>query len=192
MLASLHIMINHSQLIMYLPSVERPGHIWGDAELDQGFAWSPGIVSLGVPEHAFICLVQIDVVRDFELSSDAISCVRVPFEIDKSPVFVGSVYHYDPVYVESGKYSLYYEAFPGQGTARIGNCGQMEVVEISNILKISLVPNGGDAFEVLKAGGRVQSNKVLSRLSEIARAIGRYHYPENHTAAGHNTETARS
>lgn len=168
MLASLSVMINYGQLVIYLPSVKRPGHLWGDNELKQGFAWSPGIVSLAVPEHAFICLVEVDIARDFKLSGDAICCLRVPFDIFETPVYVGSIFNYDPVKIENGKYSLIYEVLPGRGTWEIDSDGVKEKGENSYVLKIWLVPSDDGSFEILKAGGPIQTDQVLSRLSDLA------------------------
>lgn len=168
MIASLNVLINYSQLILYLPSIERPGHVWGDAELDQGFAWSPGIVSFSVPEHAMVCTVEIDTVSAFNMSADAISCVRVPFKVDESPLFVGSVFFYDPVDLGFGDYSLYYEVIPGSGTAKISNGTQDEIFNIDYVLKVSFLEENDGDFEILKSGGAVHSDKVLSRLSELA------------------------
>ena len=168
MIASLNVLINYSQLILYLPSSERPGHVWGEAELVQGFAWSPGIVSLSVPEHAMVCAVGIEAVSSFKMSPDAISCIRVPFTVDENPVFAGSVFFYEPVDIEFGNYSLYYEVIPGIGTAKINDGSQDQVFDIDYILKISLAQEPDSDFKILKAGGAVHSDKVLSRLSELA------------------------
>jgi hypothetical protein len=168
MLASLSVMINYSQLVIYQPFVQRPGHVWGDSELDQGFAWSPGIVSLGVPEHAFICLVEIETTNDFKLSDDAISCLRVPFDVSENPVNVGSVFFYDPVEIDKGPYSLIYEVLPGRGTWEIEENGQKETGENSYVLKLWLVPGENETFEILKVGGAIHTDKVLSRLSSLA------------------------
>jgi Competence protein J (ComJ) len=167
MLASLDVLINYSQLILYQPSIERPGHVWGDAELDQGFAWSPGIVSFGVPEHALVCRVEISIASSFEISADAISCLRVPFSIDESTTYVGSVFHYNSVKIDFGKYALFYEVLPGSGTATIENAGQTETVELSFVLKLCFVPDRSDTFEIVRSGGAVHSDKVLSRLSDL-------------------------
>lgn len=168
MIASLNVMINYSQLIMYLPSIERPGHVWGDAELDQGFAWSPGIVSFSVPEHAMVCAVEIEAVSSFKMSLDAISCIRIPFTVDENPVFVGSVFFYDSVDIAFGEYGLFYEVIPGKGTAKINDGSQDQIVDIDYVLKISLVEGAEIDFEILKSGGAVHSDKVLRRLSELA------------------------
>ncbi|MHC1550371.1 competence protein ComJ [Phyllobacterium sp. K27] len=168
MLTSLSVMINYGQLIIYLPSVKRPGHLWGENELKQGFAWSPGIVSLAVPEHAFICLVEIEIANDFKLSLDAISCLRVPFDISETPVNVGSIFHYDQITIEQNKYSLIYEVLPGRGTWEIDENGEKEQGENSYVLKIWLIPGEDDSFEILKTGGAVETDKILSRLTELA------------------------
>ena len=168
MLASLNIMINYSQLILYLPSIQKPGHLWTDPEFNQGFAWSPGIVSFGVPEDAFVCDVEIDVKGAFTLSPDAISCIQVPFDINESPLQVGSVFFYDPVDVPKAKYSLFYEVLPGarriwemevDGTQQSGN--------VDYILKLWFVPDESNHYEIIKMGGAVRSDKVLERVSPI-------------------------
>lgn len=168
MLASLSVMINYGQLILYLPSVERPGHVWGEPELQQGFAWSPGIVSLGIPEHAFICTVEIDVVEAFTPSPDAISCLRVPFNLYATPVQVGSVFEYEPVDVPKGRYSLICEVLPGQGIWEIETGEEKEIGDIDHVIKLWFVPGETDVFEILKTGGAVYSGKVLSRFTELA------------------------
>ncbi|MEF2074919.1 competence protein ComJ [Consotaella aegiceratis] len=167
MLASLDVMISYGQLVIYLPSIQHPGHLWSDDELDQGFAWSPGIVSLGVPEHAFICLVNIDVANDFKLASNAISCLRVPFDIFETPVYVGSIYHYEAVKIKNGRYQLFYEVLPGQGTWEIYSNGKKDQGKYSYILNIVLVPGENDYFEILKVGGSIHTDKFLSRLSNL-------------------------
>lgn len=168
MLASLSIMINYGQLILYLPSVERPGHLWGDPELQQGFAWSPGIVSLGVPEHAFICTIEVEMTAAFTLSPDAISCLRVPFNVTETPVQVGSVFEYQPVNIQKGPYSLFYEVLPGRGTWEIEEDGEKESGDVDYVIKLWFVPDETDEFEILKTGGAVHTDKVLSRLTKLA------------------------
>lgn len=168
MLASLNVLINYGQLILYLPSVDRPGHLWGEPEMQQGFAWSPGIVSFGVPEHAFICTVEIEMVDAFRTSPDAISCLRVPFDVSETPVQIGSIFEYEPVDIPTGAYSLMCEVLPGRGTWEIDTDDQKEIGDIDHVIKISLARGDSDIFEVLKTGGAVFSDKVLSRLCALA------------------------
>ncbi|MDK4706611.1 competence protein ComJ [Rhizobium sp. CNPSo 4062] len=168
MLATFSVMINYGQLIVYLPSVNRPGHIWGDDELDQGFAWSPGIISLGVPEHAFICRVDVEIISTFSVSPDAISCLRVPFNIHETPVYIGSVFYYESVNIDNGPYSLIYEVLPGEGTWEIESAGKKEYGENSYAIKLCLIPGEDDRFEIIKPGGAIHTHKILSRLSKLA------------------------
>lgn len=168
MLSSLSVMINYGQLILYLPSVERPGHVWGEPELQQGFAWSPGIVSFGIPEHAFICTVEIEVVDTFSLSPDAISCLRVPFDVCEAPVQIGSVFAYDAVDIPMGRYSLICEILPGYGTWEIETDGEKESGDIDYVINLRFMTGESDLFDILKAGGAVHSDKILNRLSGLA------------------------
>jgi hypothetical protein len=168
MLISLNMMINYGQIILYFPSVERPGHQWGDAEQLQGFAWSPGIVSLAVPEHAFMCIVNIDIVSDYQLDPGAISAIRVPFEINETPVFVGSIFHYDEVDLAPDKYSMFAELLPGVGTWEIDSDGVKEQGEFDYIVNLKFVSDKSNSFEILQTGGAVNSDRVLSRLTELA------------------------
>lgn len=168
MLASFNVMINYGQLILYLPFVKRPGHMWAEPELEQGFAWSPGIVSFGVPEHAFVCTVEIELTDAFNLSADAICGLQVPFDVTETPVQVGSIFEYEAVDIEKGKYSLVYEVLPGRGTWEIEVEGEKESGDVDYVIKLWLLPSDLNVFEVLKVGGPVHSDKILSRLTDLA------------------------
>lgn len=112
---SFDLAVSHGQLIVGLPAVERPGHRWEEDHLRQGFAWSSGLVSLAVPEHAEICRVRVGLVRDHEVAANCISSVRVPFDVTAGPVRVGSVFEAEEVDVPRGLYTLFFEVLPGEG-----------------------------------------------------------------------------
>lgn len=157
------VMVNYGQVTVHLPSIERPGHEWGDAELEQGFAWSPGIVSLGVPEHCEDCRVEVLVAPAATLSPDAISAVSVPFTIPASPILVGSVFHFDEVAIAPGDYTLVTEILPVTGDADTDS-----EYEPSHLLRLHFSPGGDGAPAILKAGGAVRSERVLAERSALA------------------------
>lgn len=166
MIAALDIQINYGQLVLYLPSVERPGHRWEDDHLRQGFCWSPGIVSFSVPEHAEMCRVTIDLLPGYTPAFDAISAVRVPFAVTESPAMLGSVFHYDEVDIPRGSYELVFEARPGEGSYRLDDIE--EEIPYSYGLRLIFIPAASPTFRILKAGGPVTSRDVLRETAELA------------------------
>ncbi|MGU3494787.1 competence protein ComJ [Xanthobacteraceae bacterium A53D] len=167
-IAAFDLMVNYGQIIVHLPSVERPGHAWGDAELAQGFAWSPGLASFGVPHHAFMCRVNVSVAPAHTLAADAISSVRVPFAVTDGPVMVGSVFHYDPVDLPTGRYALVFETTPGVGTYRFEDEGEIIEGDYDFTAHLVFMPDQAEVFEILKMGGTVESDRVLSSLTATA------------------------
>lgn len=91
---------------------------WTDQHTAQGFAWSPGGVSFGVPGDAGASRLDVFRATAFTLDPMCLWAVQVPFEIKSGEFMVGSVIDPERVHVERGRYELNFLARPGQGDVR--------------------------------------------------------------------------
>ncbi|ONG45015.1 hypothetical protein BKE38_26970 [Pseudoroseomonas deserti] len=165
---SFDLAVSHSQVIIHLPTVERPGHRWEEDHLRQGFAWSEGLVSLAVPEHAEICRVRVEIVEEHAVPADCLSCVRVPFEVTAGPLSIGSVFEAEEVEIPLDRYALIFTVRPGEGRWTLELDGETESGEYSDLLEVTLIPTADPSFAILRAGGGVQVDRVLREDAETA------------------------
>jgi hypothetical protein len=161
-------MLNYGQVTISLPSVERPGHLWEEGHLRQGFAWSDGLASFGVPEHAETCRMDVRLVSDHEVDPRCISSVCVPFDAREGRALIGSVFGAEEVELPPGRYQLIFDVMPGEGTWSLEEDGQSISGEYSYLITIGFRPSAAPGFAILKAGGAVQSETVLSTRADHA------------------------
>jgi len=132
----------------------RPVLRWTDEHVAQGFAWSPRAVSFGVPDHDGKCLVQVTATPRVSIEPEALWAVRVPFDVPGGSLTIGSVAADYEVNVPTGKYSLAFEALPGD-TAK-GH-------HYTFVFKLTFCTEPHPDFEILKQGRELTTNKVLRK-----------------------------
>lgn len=153
-LADFPIGIDYTQVLVVTASHPRPGLLWTDDHVAQGFAWSEGLASFGVPDHDGLCRLQLEAAEAIALAPDAISAVQVPFTIVEA-IELGSVFERRKAELPLGAYALIFQILPGDDTAAF-------------ILRLTFVPAENPDFAILKPGGDITATTVLRRDAELA------------------------
>lgn len=143
--------ILYGQVQVFRAGLSNPGSMWSDEHVAQGFAWRPGTVSFGVPDHDGECLLRARVIDGpFRLDDGALWAVAVPFR-STGAVEVGGILSTHTLEVPAGAYRLAFQALPGSGGHAF-------------ILDVVLSPDADAGFEILRVGGGgVTVDRVLRR-----------------------------
>lgn len=160
MSTSFPVSVDYTQVFALLSSLERPGLLWTDDHVAQGFAWNPGIACFGVPDHDGECLIEFDPAATAASLAVETSlwAIAVPFEADGSELMVGTLMDDRPFALAGGLYRLVFEAHAGRtegGTA------------YTYILSFKFIRAEHAGFEILKQGP-LGSGKVLLTSAEQA------------------------
>lgn len=161
-LAEIPVVIDYGQIFVFVPSVPRVGLLWTDDHVKQGFAWAPGIVCLGVSDHDGYDLIRVETSTDKSVAPEAFWAIRIPFEVERAGVQVGTVGVDHDVPVPEGKYSLIFEALPGQGL--IDEQGE----EYTYVLHLKFCRDPRPDFEIIKKGSELGTDKVLQPRADYA------------------------
>lgn len=154
MIDSFPVLVDYTQILVHVASHPKPGLSWTDEHVAQGFAWSEGIVSFGVPDHDGECLLNILETISEDLEANAIWAVKVPFQVNET-LKIGTVFDTRSVNIPQGSYNLIFEAILGRdGYAFIIN------------LKFFAVDS--PSFSILKQGGELSTNIILRQDADIA------------------------
>ncbi len=150
--------VNHTQVFAFRRHLERPGLLWTNEHVAQGFAWSPGIACFGVPDHDGECLLELDTAATAaSLAVDtSLWAIAVPFDTDETEVQVGTILDDRTFPLGPGRFRLVFEAHAPRtvsGTA------------YAYLLRFSFIPTEAAEFEILKQGP-LESATVLSRTAE--------------------------
>ena len=148
MLASFALTIMYTQVTVATPGAETALD-WTDDHVAQGFSWTPGYVSFGVPDHDGTCVIEVEDARRANVSPDALWAVRVPFAVGVEPLAIGTLFDERPVAVPSGRHGLVFQAFPGTEP------------DVAFVLRLTFGPAGRPAFAVLKTGDVLTTTAVL-------------------------------
>ncbi|PYF07470.1 competence protein J (ComJ) [Rhodobacter viridis] len=147
--------VDYTQILVYGISHPSPSLLWTDEHVAQGFAWSEGLVSFGVPDHDGQCRLQV--VEEDSPGPDpaALWAVQVPFAVNE-PLAIGSVFETREVQVPLGPHALVFEGMAG-------------TEDDAYFLRLRFVPMQRPGFAVLKTGPGVTSPVVLRDDAEIAQ-----------------------
>ena len=151
--------VDYGQILVFVRGLPRPGLLWTPDHVAQGFAWAPGIVSFGVPDHDGESLIQVKVASDIAIEPRALWAIRVPFEIPALPLQIGTVGDMAAVNVPQGSYSLVFEVLPGHTVN--------EPVE-GFLLRLTFSADPDPDFEILRKGGDLTTDRVLRRDAQHA------------------------
>lgn len=155
MLADFPVTIQYAQVLVQSESRAAAGLLWTDEHVAQGFAWSEGLVSFGVPDHDGTSRIEVELARDAVLNPRALWAVQVPFRVT-GPLQIGTLFDTRGVTVPNGGYDLTYQAFPGaEGHAYV--------------LRLTFSQSAAPAFRILKTGGDITADTILRRDAEAAR-----------------------
>ncbi|MGL4968302.1 MAG: competence protein ComJ [Inquilinus sp.] len=159
MLAELAVMVDYGQVLIFVQGLPRPGLLWTPDHVAQGFAWAPGIVSFGVPDHDGESLIQVEVASDMPLDVEALWAIRVPFKVPTPLLHIGTVGAMEDVHVPQGSYSLVFEAFPGT---------IVKEHDYGFVLRLAFCADPDPDFEILRKGGDLTTDRVLRRDAQHA------------------------
>ncbi len=139
------ILINYTQVCVYLLDRADADLLWTDEHVAQGFSWVPGNVAFGVPDHDGECWMEINIAANVsdvraETSSWAI---EVPFDVGTSEVRIGTLFNDKRFDLPRGPYRLIFEAHPGQ--TRNG-------IPYAYLLRVLLMSDHQQNFLILKQG----------------------------------------
>ena len=106
--------IDYGQIIVHREHLPRPGLLWTDQHVAQGFAWSDGIVAFGVPDCDGMCRIEVDVAPQhaFHSSDATLWAIAVPFDATEPGLQIGPVVRTRPFTIAPGRYQLTFEALP--------------------------------------------------------------------------------
>jgi len=157
LLADFPVVINYTQVLVRSGEEAPAGLLWTDAHVDQGFAWSEGLVSFGVPDHDGNARMEVELVAPDAPLPDpgALWAVQVPFEV-AGPVEIGSILELRNIAVPAGRYDLVFQAFEGAG-------------DDAYVLRVTFAPNADPGFRILRPGGDVVTTTVLREDAEALR-----------------------
>ncbi len=155
MLADFTLTVLYTQVVVHVAGLDRPGLLWTDDHVAQGFAWAEGIASFGVPDHDGECELQVETAEAVSVDPQALWALRVPFRVPSTtPLQIGTITDMRPVTVPPHEYSLVFQAFAGRTEA------------IAYILRMSFAKDAHPDFEILKKGDGLTTDKVLRRDAE--------------------------
>ncbi len=81
LLADFPVVINYTQVLVRSGEEAPAGLLWTDAHVDQGFAWSEGLVSFGVPDHDGNARMEVELVAPDAPLPDEVAAGREPLRI---------------------------------------------------------------------------------------------------------------
>lgn len=152
MLAEFFLTVLYTQIIVAVPGTTTSGLQWTDDHVAQGFAWSPGFVSFGVPDHDGQVRVTVQCSDAFKVGDDTLWAVQTPLDVNASPVAVGTIGNEHAVAVPLGRYNLVFEA-----RSPISDEGG----DIAYDLRLHLIETPAPGFAILKQGDELETARVL-------------------------------
>ena len=81
MIAEFFLTVLYSQITVAAPEAAAHGLLWSDDHVAQGFAWSPGFVSFGVPDHDGQVKVMVRRSHGFQPTAQTLWAVQTPFDV---------------------------------------------------------------------------------------------------------------
>jgi hypothetical protein len=154
MLAEFDLTVDYGQIFVLRPSLANSILQWTEEHVAQGFAWSPNAVSFGVPDHDGECLVQVKTVPRVSIEPQALWAVRVPLDLPSASLTIGSVAVDHEVNVPAGKYSLVFEALPGDIA---------KDHDYAFVFRLKFCTDPHPDFEILKQGRELTTNRILRK-----------------------------
>lgn len=157
MLADFPVTIDYTQIVVEIGDQPAPGLLWTDDHVAQGFAWSQGLVSFGVPDHDGGSRLQVELSPDAALDPQALWAVQVPFRVT-GPLRIGNIFDPTPVAVPMGHYIVTYQGLADP--------------DYAYLLRLSFTADDAPGFRILKRGGDITADQVLRRDAEPAFPAG--------------------
>lgn len=153
MIAEFFLTVLYSQITIAAPDAAARGLLWTDKHVAQGFAWSPGFVSFGVPDHDGQVKVVVQGSPAFQPTAQTLWAVQTPFDVSASLVEVGTVGSGQGVGIPAGRYNLVFEVrSPASATSS----------DIAYVVHLHFIETPAPSFAILKQGDELETDRVLS------------------------------
>ncbi len=150
----------YTQVIAFQTDLSRPGLLWSDDHVAQGFAWRPETVAFGVPDHDGACLLCVEtIVRPYRVPDEAVWALSVPFPATTGRVHVGTVLNTRDFELPVGNYSLVFDVLPGR---------TIEQASYAYLPRLLFVPDDKPDFAILRKGEEITTDTVLRRDADQA------------------------
>ncbi|MBB3951880.1 competence protein ComJ [Aureimonas jatrophae] len=159
MLAQFLLTVLYTQITVAVPETPAGGLLWTDDHVAQGFAWSPGIASFGVPDHDGQVRITVERSESFRLDAGTLWAVQTPFDVGAAPVGIGTVGDERAVAVPAGRYNLVFEARTPRSASD---------TDIAYDLHLHFLETPTPSFAILKQGDQIETDHVLSTLADPA------------------------
>lgn len=159
MIVEFFLTVLYSQITVATPGAGVRGLLWTDEHVAQGFAWSPGFVSFGVPDHDGQVKVVVRRSYGFQATVQTLWAVQTPFDAGASFVEVGTIGSERSVSVPAGRYNLVFEARSPEPT----NSG-----DVAYVVHLHFIETPTPSFAILKQGNELETNRVLSTSADPA------------------------
>jgi hypothetical protein len=149
LIAEFNVTVTHAQVFVF----ERPpkAYEWTDDHVAQGFLFSPGDVSFGVPDHDGVCRIQIYSNEKFVPDDLCLWAVQVPFQVSGDYIRVGTVPETREVHIDRDNYNLTFSVYGGHV---IGD-------DCAFLLKLFFSNDTGPSFDIIKKGIGITTDRVL-------------------------------
>lgn len=145
----------YTQVTVFRHGLPRPGLLWDDDHVAQGFAWDEETVAFGVPDHDGQCWISVDLVdRPPPVPPAALWGVEVPFLASSGRLDIGTVGLAHAYGVPVGQYALAFLAF---GAERIDG------IDYAFRLHLQFFRNPSPEFKILKQGDELQTDTILRK-----------------------------
>lgn len=152
--AEFSLVVLYGQIFVHGPELLRPGLLWTDAHVAQGFAWAPGVVAFGVPDHDGHSIVRVLLSAAYAPEEATLWAVKTPFEVGVAPLSIGSLAQTQAVALPPGRYDLVFEA--------------RAAADAAFALDLHFVPSETPDFAILKQGTELTDDRVLTREADPA------------------------
>ena len=149
----------YAQITVAVPGAPVGGLLWTDDHVAQGFAWSQGFVSFGVPDHDGQVRVTVERSKSFDPDADTLWAVQTPFDVGASSVEIGTISDERAVAIPAGRYNLVFEARAPRSASD---------ADIAYDLHLHFLETPTPGFAILKQGGEIETERVLSTLADPA------------------------
>ena len=159
MLAQFLLTVLYTQITVAIPGAPAGGLLWTNDHVAQGFAWSQGFVSFGVPDHDGQVRVTVERSKVFHPDAGTLWAVQTPLDVGASPVEIGTIGDERSVAVPVGRYNLVFEARAP---------GPMSDADIAYDLRLHFLETPTPSFAILKQGGELETDRVLSAVADPA------------------------
>lgn len=159
MLAQFFLTVLYTQITVAVPGTPVGGLLWTDDHVAQGFAWSQGFVSFGVPDHDGQVRIIVERSERFHPDAGTLWAVQTPLDVGFAPVRIGTIGEDHPVAVPAGRYNHVFEARTPTSTSN---------GDIAYDLHLHFLETATPGFAILKQGEEIETDHVLSTVADPA------------------------